>query len=99
MALPNTTRNSSPQTSAASAMRRRRVSSQVKRAISSVPRMSSAGPLVFAHDLDEPFFERLAAAAQLVKRDAARDEPTSELRQHGLGVGVHAHERIVLPDT
>ena len=43
--------------------------------MSSVPRMRSAWPLVVAHDLDEPFLERLAAAAQLVERYATADEP------------------------
>src|SRR5688500_8795428 len=99
MAVPNTARNNSPQISAASAILRRRVSSQVSRAISSVPRMSSTGPLVFAHDLDEPFLERLPAAAQLVKRDAHADEPPRELRQHVLGIRMHAHERLVACDS
>src|SRR3970040_368046 len=95
MALANTARNNNPQTSAATAMRRRRVSSQVNRAISSVPRMSSTGPLIVAHDLDEPLLERLSAAAKLVDGDAAADEPARELREHALGIGVHAHERVV----
>src|SRR6185503_11303736 len=99
IAVPYTERNNNPQISAASAILRRRVSSQVRRAISSVPRMSSTRPLVFAHDLDEPFFERLSAATQLVERDAAADEPARELRQHGLGIGVHAHEALVAGDS
>src|SRR5262245_35210320 len=99
IAVPNTARNKRPQISAASAILRRRVSSQVNRAISSVPRMSLARPLVFAHDLDEPFLERLAAAAKLVERNAAADDPACELGQHALGIGVHPHERAVARDS
>src|SRR5690554_566564 len=99
MAVAKTATNSSPKTSAASAMRRRRVSSQVSRAMRRVACMRSAGSLIVAHDLDEPLFERLAAAAQLVQRDAAADEPARELGQHAFGVRVQAHERAVVRDA
>src|SRR5690242_2294844 len=62
-------------------MRRRRASTNVSRLISSTPRIRSAGPLIAAHDLDEPFFERFAPALELIQRDAALDEPARQARQ------------------
>src|SRR6478736_3745141 len=61
-----------------------------------IVRMRPISPrsLVLAHDLDERLFERLAPHAQLVERDAARDEPGRELGQSALVREPQSHDTL-----
>ncbi len=73
VAVPKTARNARAPIRAARAMRVRRASSHVKRAIVRQPCKGSSRPLAAAHDFHEALLERAAPAAQLIDPAAACD--------------------------
>src|SRR5688500_14491892 len=92
MISPNSSRKPSPQRTAASTMRRRRASSQVRCAMVRMPFTSLPWPLVASHDVDEIVLERTAATADAMDVDPLRHQPAGDLRHQALGVGAQVHD-------
>src|SRR5881296_2985555 len=52
----------------------------------------STGPLVLAHDLDEPFFKRFPARANRVDPRLTPDQPADNLGQHLIAADSHSDD-------
>src|SRR5581483_2046693 len=95
--MPYAMRNSTAKTKAASAIRARRASIQVNRAIVNMPCIGLSGALLIPDDLQEPFLQRAPPRVQFVDPQATGNEPLSQLRQRLLTADMHPHPIMYPP--